>query len=95
MDGCTMTDEPQKHAETLIRTLRDNNHPEHAARFADVLSGNLVGAALLSALRELSDTLMAGVEALDPSAVVALENFRLSVDRHLTSGRADEPPANR
>lgn len=88
-----MTDEPQRHAEFLMQTLKDNGKSDHASRFADVLSGNLVGRALLEALRDVSDTLMAGVEALDPAAVVALEDFRLSVDRHLTADSEDQPPA--
>jgi hypothetical protein len=87
-----MTDEPQRHAEFLMQTLKNNGQPDHASRFAHVLSGNLVGRALLEALRDVSDTLMAGVEALDPTAVVALEDFRLSVDRHLTADREDQPP---
>jgi hypothetical protein len=78
-----MTDEPQRHTETLITTLK-TDHPEHAARFADVLSRNLVGNGLLTALREVSDTMFAGIETLDPAAVVALEDWRLAVDRHLT-----------
>jgi hypothetical protein len=80
-----MTDEPRRHTETLIQTLNATDQPAHASRFADVLSGNLVGHALLTALREVSDTVFAGIESLDPAAVVALEDLRLSVDRHLTA----------
>ncbi|MDD2862425.1 MAG: hypothetical protein PHI71_15365 [Acidiphilium sp.] len=87
-----MTDEPQKQAEKLAQTLRETGREEHASRFAEVLSGNLVGRALLEALRDVSDTVVAGVEALDPAGVAALEDFRLSLDRHLTPDEDSKPP---
>ena len=69
-----MTDEPLKKAENVLRTLEAQGHPLHAESFRNVLLGGL---------REALGTLLTAVEAVDPKTEMAIEELRLSLEKHL------------
>jgi hypothetical protein len=79
-----MTEDLRSKVQKLADSLREGGHPRHAAALSSFLSGNLVGVALLQALRAMCDTLLTAVEAIDPVSEMELERIRRAVDDLLT-----------
>jgi hypothetical protein len=75
-----MTEDLRSKAQKLADTLRQGGHPHHAAALSNLLSDNLVGGALLKALKAMCDTLLTVVEAIDPVSEMELERVRLAID---------------
>lgn len=69
-----MTDEPLKKAQHVLHTLEEQGHHAPAAGFR---------AAVLTGLREALGTLLTAVEAVDPKTEMAIEELRLSIEKHL------------
>jgi hypothetical protein len=87
-----MADETTKRTEVLIDRLRERGH--HGA--AEHLARTLVHGAesgLLFALRETLETLLTGVEAIDPVTETMMEELRLEVEKRLGApgGTASTP----
>jgi tagatose-1,6-bisphosphate aldolase len=77
-----MGDETTKRTEALIDRLRERRQESAADR----LSRTLVHGAesgLLFALRETLETLLTGVEAIDPVTQTMMEELRLEVEKRL------------
>ena len=77
-----MPDETTKRTEALIERLRERRH----GRAADRLARTLVHGAesgVLFALRETLETLLTGVEAIDPVTQTMIEELRLEVEKRL------------
>jgi len=77
-----MADETTKQAEALIARLRERRQEGPADRLARTL---VHGAemAVLFALRETLETLLTGVEAIDPVTQTMMEELRLEVEKRL------------
>jgi hypothetical protein len=87
-----MADETTQKTEVLIDRLRE--HRQHGA--ADRLARTLARGAesgLLFALRETLETLLTGVEAIDPVTETMMEELRLEVEKRLGApgGTAAKP----
>lgn len=77
-----MADETTKRTEALIDRLRERRQDGAA----DSLARTLVHGAessLLFALRETLETLLTGVEAIDPVTQTMMEELRLEVEKRL------------
>ena len=87
-----MADETTKRTEVLIDRLRERGHHGSADHLARTLA---LGAesGLLFALRETLETLLTGVEAIDPVSETMMEELRLEVEKHLRApgGTASNP----
>lgn len=77
-----MADETTKRTEALIDRLRERRHEGAAERLARAL-GHGAESGLLFALRETLETLLTGVEAIDPVTQTMIEELRLEVEKHL------------
>jgi hypothetical protein len=85
-----MTDDVREHAQKLAQDLENAGHNEHAAKVHHILSGNDVEDGFLWALRNVCDTLLTFVEAIDPVSEMTLEGLRNQVDAKLNrSGKAE------
>ncbi len=78
-----MSDDVREHAQKLAQDLENAGHTEHAAKVRHTLGGNVEGG-FLWALRNVCDTLLTFVEAIDPVSEMTLEGLRNKVDAQLT-----------
>jgi hypothetical protein len=81
-----MTDDAAGRAAALAKTLRDRGHDEASGHIEAAVAQHREGG-LLEALREVCQTLLTAVEAVDPSSYAAIEEMRLDLDRRLDTGR--------
>lgn len=77
-----MTDETKTKTEALIDRLRDRSQQGAADRLARTLAHD-AESGLLFALRETLETLLTGVEAIDPVTETMMEELRLEVEKRL------------
>jgi hypothetical protein len=79
----TMTDDPKLQAQELINRLREQGHHAAADRLARHLTAHAVERSLLTALREVCETLLTAIEAIDPVTQTMIEKLRLDVEARL------------
>ena len=78
-----MTDDPKRQAQELIDRLREQGHHAQADQLAHHLTGHAVERGLLTALREVCETLLTAIEAIDPVTQTMIEKLRLDVEARL------------
>jgi hypothetical protein len=85
-----MADETTKRTEALIDRLRERRQAGTAERLARTLA---LGAesGVLFALRETLETLLTGVEAIDPVTQTMMEELRLEVEKRLGAPGGTSP----
>jgi len=88
-------EDPVDQARQVARHLEAVGHGEHAMRVDQALSGGGVGNALLFTLREACETVLTAIEAIDPATETLLEQWRLSIDKHLSPGHPAAPEKSR
>jgi hypothetical protein len=87
-----MSEDVREHAQKLAQDLENSGHTEHAAKVHHVLNGNDVEDGFLWALRNVCDTLLTFVEAIDPVSEMTLEGLRNKLDVNLTpKSHVDKP----
>ena len=84
-----MTEEPIERTQRVIQHLQERGHHEHAAQFEGALASGIGG--LLMALREVCQTTLTAIEAIDPTTETMLEELRLEIDKRLGPHHAPEP----
>ena len=84
-----MPDEPRERAERVIQHLQERGYHDHAARFESALGGG-IGAGLLMTLREICQTALTAIEAIDPATETLLEELRLEIDKRLAPHETPE-----
>ena len=77
-----MPDQTTKRTEALIERLRKRRHAEAADRLARTLVHD-AESGVLFALRETLETLLTGIEAIDPVTQTMMEELRLEVEKRL------------
>jgi hypothetical protein len=77
-----MPDETTKRTEALIDRLRERRQVGAADRLARTLAHG-AESGVLFALRETLETLLTGVEAIDPVTQTMMEELRLAVEKRL------------
>jgi hypothetical protein len=87
--GRTMTEETSERTQRVIRRLQERGLHDQAARFERVLAGG-ISDGLLFALREICQTALTAIEAIDPTTETMLEELRLEIDKRLARHRASE-----
>lgn len=85
-----MADDTTKRTEALIDRLRERRETGAAERLARTLA---LGAesGVLFALRETLETLLTGVEAIDPVTETMMEELRLEVEKRLGAPGGTSP----
>jgi len=78
-----MSEDVREHAQKLAQDLENAGHTEHAAKVHHVLASEHVENGFLWALRNVIDTLLTFVEAIDPVSEMTLEGLRNKVDANL------------
>jgi hypothetical protein len=86
-----MTEPPIKRTQQVIQRLQESGHHKQAAQFEGALAGG-IGAGLLMALREICQTALTAIEAIDPTTETMLEELRLEIDKRLGPHHAAEQP---
>lgn len=87
-----MADETAKRTKILIDRLRERRQHGAADRLAQTLARG-AESGLLFALRETLETLLTGVEAIDPVTQTMMEELRLEVEKRLGApGRTAPKP---
>lgn len=81
-----MADETRKQSEALIDRLRKHGHQSAAERLARAVESGVV-----FVLRETLETLLTGVEAIDPVTETMMEELRLEVEKLLGAPGAKPP----
>jgi hypothetical protein len=80
-------DEPHedavKSARQVADTLEQRGHAPQAAAMRGVLGSGRAGALLLEALRDVCQTVLTAIEAIDPVCDTLVEELRLEVDKRL------------
>ena len=91
-----MADDTGKKTQVLIDRLREQGHAAPAEHLHRALGLHSVESGLLFALRETLETLLTGIEAIDPVTQTMIEELRLEVEKYLRlSSDAKRPgPAN-
>jgi hypothetical protein len=88
-----MTEEPIERTQRVIQHLQESGHHEQAAQFEGALVTGIGG--LLMALREVCQTTLTAIEAIDPTTETMLEELRLEIDKrlgpHPTQEASDRP----
>jgi hypothetical protein len=87
-----MADETTKRTEALIDRLRERRQEGAADRLARTLVHG-AESGILFALRETLETLLTGIEAIDPVTQTMMEELRLEVEKRLraSGGTARSP----
>ncbi len=75
-----MSEDVREHAKKLAQDLENAGHTEHAAKVHHALS---IEDGFLWAIRNVVDTLLTFVEAIDPVSEMTLEGLRTKVDANL------------
>lgn len=78
-----MTQDPALQTERLVVKLREAGHDAEADHLAKQLDEHPVEHGLLFALREACETVLTGIEAIDPSIQPMIENLRVTVEKRL------------
>jgi hypothetical protein len=86
-----MADDPKQQARALIDRLREQGHAAPADRLHRALSS--VESGLVFTLRETLETLLTGIEAIDPVTEAMIEQLRLDVEKHLGTPDRGKTPA--
>ena len=87
-----MADDPKQRAQDLIDRLREGGHHAEADQLARQLNVQAVERGLLFGLREVCETLLTALEAIDPVTQTMIEELRLEVEKRLRL-RDDRPEA--
>jgi hypothetical protein len=82
-----MTNDTARKADDLIERLRAQGHLAAAERLASVRT---VERGFLFALREVCETILTAIEAIDPVTQTMIEDLRLEVEKLLTSSAGQE-----
>lgn len=85
-----MADETTKRTEVLIDRLRTDRRHDAADHLARTLARG-TESGLLFALRETLETLLTGIEAIDPVTQTMIEELRLEVEKRLGAPGAGTP----
>ncbi len=98
-----MTHDPIQQTRQIVERLREQGHPTQADQLARPLAEHGeppvqgVEHGLLFALREVCETVLTAVEAIDPVTQTMIEQLRLGVEKRLgmpldhSGAPADEP----
>jgi hypothetical protein len=78
-----MTDDPKQKAQDLVERLREGGHHAEAEQLARQLKVQAMERGLLFGLREVCETLLTAVEAIDPVTQTMIEELRLEVEKRL------------
>lgn len=78
-----MANDIEKKTRDLAQRLRQAGHPVQATQLAHHLTAHDMERGLLFALREICETLLTAVEAIDPVTQTMIENLRLEVEKRL------------
>jgi DNA-binding ferritin-like protein len=78
-----MAQDLEQRTRDLAERLRQAGHPVQASQLARHLTAHRVERGLLVALRELCETLLTAVEAVDPVTQTMIEDLRLEVEKRL------------
>lgn len=81
-----MPDDTTKRTEVLIDRLRERREHDAADHLARTLAHDAEGG-LWFALRETLETLLTGIEAIDPVTQTMIEELRLEVEKRLGAPR--------
>jgi hypothetical protein len=79
-----MTEALREQAQKLAQDLENAGQAEHAAKVRDVLAADHPESGFLWALRNVCDTLLTMLEAIDPVSEIALEDLRVRLDAKLS-----------
>ena len=82
IEGCTITEETSERTQRVTRRLQELGFHDQAARCERVLAGG-ISDGFLFALREICQTALTAIEAIDPTTETMLEELRLEVDKRL------------
>jgi hypothetical protein len=83
-----MADDAAGRTRDLIDHLRAQGHPSEADSLASHLSIHSIEHGLLFALREALETVLTGIEAIDPVTQTMVEELRVEVETRLGSPAA-------
>lgn len=82
-----MPDDPAERASALAQRLRAQGLDRASDQLDETLARHRDTTGLIEALREVCQSLLTAVEAVDPASYAAIEELRLDVDRRLDTGR--------
>ncbi|WP_145142939.1 hypothetical protein [Roseomonas gilardii] len=85
-----MTEDAIAKTETLARHLREQDHHAEADRLQAAVQERKGGNAFLEGVREVCQTVLTALEAIDPKTELLAEDLRLEIDRRL--GHSPTPP---
>ena len=85
-----MTEDPVAKTETLVRHLREQEYHAEADRLQAAVMQKQGGNAFLEGLRDLCQTVLTTLEAIDPKTELLAEELRLEIDKRL--GHNPSPP---
>jgi 2-phospho-L-lactate transferase/gluconeogenesis factor (CofD/UPF0052 family) len=78
-----MADDATRRTGDLIKRLRALGHHTEADRLAHQLTPHRAGSGLLFALREICETVLTAIEAIDPVTQTMIEELRLEVEKRI------------
>jgi hypothetical protein len=78
-----MANEAEQHCNDLIERLRDLGHHPEADHLERHLPLQTAERGALFALREVCETILTAIEAIDPVTQTMIEELRLGVEKHL------------
>ena len=78
-----MADDTSRQSNNLVGRLRDLGHHAEADHLARHLPLQTAERGLLFALREVCETILTAIEAIDPVTQTMIEELRLEVEKHL------------
>ena len=78
-----MAQDLEKQTRDLAERLRQAGHPVQAAQLAHHLTAHDVESGVLFTLREICETLLTAIEAIDPVTQTMIEELRLEVEKRL------------
>jgi hypothetical protein len=81
--GDLMADDATRRARDLVEQLRERGHHAEADKLAHTLSLHSVEEGFLFALREVCETVLTAIEAVDPVMQTMIEELRVTVETRL------------
>lgn len=86
-----MTEDTVAKTETLVRHLREQEHHAEADHLQAAVKEKQGGNAFLEGLRDVCQTVLTALEAIDPKTELLAEELRLEIDRRLGHNPAPPP----
>jgi hypothetical protein len=78
-----MAEETARQSSELVARLRERGHHAEADHLARHLPLETAERGVLFALREVVETILTAIEAIDPVTQTMIEELRLQVEKHL------------